>query len=64
MTHKYAEQAKVQALLRNLAAYKNMAFAMQQCLQAIANGDANAQTLATQTLAELNKEYGNESGRT
>lgn len=59
MTFKHAEQAKTQEVLRKLTAYRNMAYTMQECLKAIASGDANAQKLATETLAQLNKEYGN-----
>lgn len=61
MTHRFAEQAKTQALLAQLTTYRNIANAMQACLQAIANGDADAQEMARQTLEKLNKEYGNES---
>lgn len=64
MSFKHAEQAKALELLRQLAAYRNMAYAMQECLKAIADGDANAQKLATETLAKLNKEYGSESRST
>jgi hypothetical protein len=64
MTHRHAEQAKTQQLLTKLANYTNMTKAMRQCLEAIANGDANAQQLATDTLAKLNKEHSNEFGRT
>lgn len=59
MTFKHAEQAKMLGLLRQLAAYRNMAHAMQEVLTTISDGDANAQQLATDVLAKLNKEYGN-----
>lgn len=64
MTHRHAEQVKTQQLLTKLANYTNMTKAMRECLEAIANGDADAQAMAQQTLAKLNKDYGNESGRT
>ena len=64
MSFKDAEQAKTLGLLRQLAAYRNMAHTMQEVLTAISDGDPNAQKLATEVLAKLNKEYGSESGST
>lgn len=63
MTHRFAEQAKVQALLRDLAACRNMAKLMEQALRAIALGEAHPVEIAQAALKQLNKEYGDESRR-
>jgi hypothetical protein len=55
----YAERAQMLRVLRERAAYKHMAFVMQEALKAIAAGDGDAQVIAQQTLDQLTKEYGN-----
>jgi acetylglutamate kinase len=57
----YAERAKMLQMLRERAAYKDMAFKMQEALKAIAAGEGDAKVIAKQTLDQLNTEHGNGS---
>ena len=54
----YAEQARMLTMIRERAAYRDMALTMQEALKAIANGDGDPQVIAQQTLDQLTKEYG------
>ena len=57
------EQYQMLQAMRERLAYRDMAFAMQEALKRIAGGEADAQRIAQQTLDQLNKEYGDELGR-
>ena len=61
----HAERAKTATLLRQLAQLRDIAYKTRGALQAIAAmPESPAQALACTTLDELQKEYGDEFGRT